>query len=52
MSLFGKLVKTTINVGIGLPVALLKDALTLGNVSDGEHFTSQQLQKIKDEAED
>ena len=34
MSLFGKLVKTTINVGIGLPVAIVKDVLTLGGVCD------------------
>lgn len=54
MSLFGKIVKTTINIGIGLPVAILKDVVTLGGVCDDQPkpFTSQQLDKIKEEAED
>ena len=54
MSLFGKLVKTTINIGIGLPVALLKDTLTLGGTinGNGKPYTSEQLQKIKDEADE
>jgi hypothetical protein len=53
MSLFGKIVRTTINTAL-LPVAVVKDVVTLGGVATGkaEPYTSQQLEKIKDEAED
>lgn len=52
MGLFGKIVKTVINTAT-LPVSAAKDVFTLGNVAGrGGSFTVQQLQKIKDEADD
>lgn len=53
MSLFGKIVKTAINVGIGLPVAIVKDVVTMGNVgSNSGPYTPRQLEKIKEEADE
>ena len=54
MSFFGKLVRTTVNVAVGLPAALLRDAVTLGGAidNDGRTHTADKLQQIKDEAED
>lgn len=54
MSLFGKLVRTTINVAT-LPVAAVKDVVTLGGVSSKGTFSpyvAEKLKQIKDEAED
>lgn len=54
MSLFGKLVRTAVNVAT-LPVAVVKDVVTLcGTVTKGkfEPYTGDHLQKIKDDAED
>jgi len=34
MSLFGKLVRAAVNLGVGVPVALVKDVVTLGNATD------------------
>ena len=52
MSLFGKLVRTAVNV-IALPVAVAKDVVTLGNIASGDApYTVQQIEKLKDEAED
>lgn len=54
MSLFGKIVKTAINVGVGLPVALVKDVVTMGNVThtDEPCHTTQMLEQIKKEADE
>jgi hypothetical protein len=54
MSLFGKLVRTTINVAVGLPVAVVKDAVTLGGVSTEQRkpYTAQALDRVKEEADD
>lgn len=54
MGLFGKIVKTAINVGVGLPVAITKDIFSLGGVAAGKDkpFTSEMLDKIKEEADD
>jgi hypothetical protein len=55
MSLFGKIVKTTINVGIGLPVAVVKDVFTLGGAITRPGYpchTSEQLDLIKKEADE
>lgn len=51
MNLFGQLVRTVVNT-VTLPVAVAKDALTLGGVctDEPEPYTVQQLKKIKDEA--
>ena len=53
MSLFGKIVRTAINTTV-LPFSVAKDVVTLGGVAtqSGKSATLQQLQKIKDEAED
>ena len=54
MSLFGKLVKTAVNVSL-LPVAIVVDTVTLGGVSTKGKLdpdTLKLLQKIKDEADD
>ena len=52
MNIFGKLVKTTINVAVGLPVAVVADIFTLGNVTniDEPCHTAKQLELIKKEA--
>ena len=54
MSLFGKLVRTTVNIGIGLPVAIVQDIFTMGGAANGhgEFYTSEQIKRIKDESED
>jgi Mg2+/citrate symporter len=57
VSLFGKIVRTTINVVVGLPVAVVKDVVTLGNAADfdgsgSRPFVAQKLDQIKEEAED
>jgi hypothetical protein len=58
MSLFGKLVRTVVNVA-ELPVAVAKDVLTLGGTvteqnptGHGKTYTREQLERLKDEAED
>ena len=54
MSLFGKLIRTTVNV-ITLPVAIVKDVVTLGGVAtkgEVKPYTAEKLEKIKEEAED
>lgn len=53
MSLFGKVIRTAINTAT-LPVAVVKDVFTIGGVAryPKGSYTVEQLQKIKDEAED
>lgn len=52
MKIFGQLVRTAINTVL-LPVAVVKDVVTLGNAaSEDAPFTVQQIEKIKDEAEE
>ena len=53
MSLFGKIVRTAVNTA-GLPVAAVKDVFTLGGTARvvPKSFIVEQLEKIKDEAED
>lgn len=52
MSLFGALVRTTINV-VALPVVLIKDIIYLGGSysNNGRPYTLDHLDKIKREAE-
>jgi hypothetical protein len=54
MSLFGALVRTTINV-VTLPVAVAKDAIcVLADAADGKDpgtRTAKKIQQIKDEAD-
>jgi hypothetical protein len=51
MKLFGQLVRTVVNTAL-VPVAVVKDVLTLGGVATGEHkpYTVQQIERLKDEA--
>ena len=54
MSIFGKLVRTAVNVA-ALPVEIAKDIVTLGGVctkGDFEPYTAERLKQLKDEAED
>jgi len=53
LSLFGKIVRTVVNTA-ALPVAAAKDVFTLGGVARYPRgsYIVEQLQKIKDEAED
>lgn len=53
MSIFGKVIKTMVNVAV-LPVQVVKDIYTLGGVatSQKKSYTVQQLEKIKEEADD
>jgi hypothetical protein len=53
MSLFGKIVRTAINVAT-LPMAVTKDVFTLGGVAryPSGSYTVEKLKQIKDEAED
>lgn len=51
MGLFGALVGTLVEV-VKLPVAVVKDVVTMGNVQNihEDTYTEQALDKIKDEA--
>jgi hypothetical protein len=50
MKRFGQLVRTLVNVA-ALPVEIVKDVVTLGNIASGdESYTTQRLEKLKDEA--
>ncbi len=53
MSLFGKLVRTAVNVVI-TPVAIVQDVISLGGSIDnnGHSHTLEHLEKIADDAED
>ena len=52
MKLFGQLVRTIVNTAL-LPVAAIKDVVTLGGViTDEESALKQALEQLKDEAEE
>jgi hypothetical protein len=52
MSLFGKLVRTAVNV-VALPIEVAKDVVTLGNIASGDRpYTLQRIEQLKREAED
>jgi len=53
MTLFSALVKTTINLAT-LPIAIVKDVITLGNAanSDEKTYTEQKLDEIKKDSEE
>ena len=52
VSFFAAVVRTVVNVAV-LPIAVVKDIVTLGGMAtDRESYTAEQLQKIKDEADD
>ena len=56
MGLFGKIVKTVVNVAT-LPIDVVKDVATLGgdtihNEYDGKIYTGRNIEQIKREADD
>ena len=52
MGLFAALVRTAVNTAL-LPVAIVKDALTLGGATSGRgSYTSEAIDRIKEEADD
>lgn len=53
MKIFGQIVRTLVNV-VELPVEIVKDAVTLAGTVTGrdKSYTREQLEKIKDEAEE
>lgn len=53
MSLFGKLVRTAVNVA-ALPVEVVRDVVTLGGIATEQDkpYTIQRLETLKEEAED
>lgn len=53
MSLFGALIKTTVNIAT-LPIDIIKDVVTLGGVitEQDKPYTLQKLDTIKEDIED
>ena len=53
MGLFSAIVKTVVNTVL-LPVAVVKDIVTLGGLSTGKNqtYTEEQIEKLKEESED
>jgi hypothetical protein len=53
MSIFGKLVRTAVNVA-ALPVEVVRDVVTLGGIATEQDkpYTIQRLEQLKEEAED
>jgi hypothetical protein len=54
MRLFGKIVKTVVNVAV-LPIELAKDVVTLGGVStkgEFQPYTADRLKKLMEDADD
>ncbi len=52
MSLFSAIVKTVVNT-VTLPVAVVKDVVTLGGIAVGkqEPYTVEKLKQLKEESE-
>lgn len=50
--LFGKMVGLVVNVGVGLPVAIARDVVSLAGAIDnnGRPHTADKLEQIKKEA--
>ena len=58
MKLFGQIIRTVVNVAT-LPVAIVKDVVTLGGTLTGDNdwsldetFTAKKIDQIKDEAKE
>ncbi len=51
MGFFGKLVKAAINTAT-LPLSVVADVVTVGNVLDGEPFTKSKVEKILKDLEE
>lgn len=52
MKLFGQLIRTAVNAAL-LPVAVVKDVVTLGNLASGDDpYTKQQIEKLVEDAEE
>ena len=50
MSLFSAIVKTAVNTAL-LPVAVVKDVVTLGAYDQNKTYTQKQIEKLKEESE-
>lgn len=50
MSIFGALVRTVVNTAL-VPVAVVRDVVTIGNIGGKSTYTAQQLKQLKEEAE-
>ena len=51
MSLFSAIVKVAIDTAL-LPVAVVKDIVTLGNCCNDRSYTAQKIDDIKEDSED
>lgn len=51
MKIFAQLVRTAVNVAL-LPVAVVKDVVTLGNLGEHQTHTQEAIERLKDEAEE
>lgn len=53
MKIFGQIVRTAVNT-VTLPVAVVKDAFTLGGIAtdNGQTYTVEHLKRLKREAEE
>ena len=53
MSIFSAIIKTAVNIAT-LPVAMVKDVITMGGTTMGEEktYTEQKIEQIKKESED
>lgn len=53
MSLFGKLVKTAVNV-VALPAEIVRDVYSLGGVATGQEkpYTLQRIDKLVEDADE
>ena len=58
MKLLGQIIRTVVNV-VTLPVAVVKDVITLGGTLTGDNnwsldetFTAKKIQELKDEAKE
>lgn len=57
MSIFGKLLKTTLDLGIGVPVAIAKDIVTMGGavtdqIDKGHPYTFDAVKRVSKDADE
>ncbi len=51
MKIFGQIVRTAVNT-VMLPIAVVKDVVTLGNVCEPKTYTEMAIERLKDEADE
>lgn len=51
MKVFAQIVRTVVNT-VALPVAVVKDVATLGNIGGSRSYTVKAVEKLKEEAEE